>query len=119
MTNPFHEVFARTAGDLYHPFLTNGIEFIQVHINEDKKIEYVVASSAEEVKRILEQEGNQGYSEWHSDDIELIGFNNLLEDPNQITFSQEFKRIYSATPFPDILGECTFRITKEGIVFIE
>lgn len=116
------KAYADTGIGLYDKFLDNGCEFIQIGIEKvdehNHAVAYVVCSSMEEIRRIMEQEGNQGYSEWHSDDVELVGYNNLLERQLEIERSREIKKQYDMLPFANILGECTVRIEKDKITFI-
>lgn len=103
-------------------FENKSIEFIQYSIEEDEgvySVGYVVMSSMDEIKRIMSQDGNKGYSEWHSKDVDLVGWNNLLEDKEQIASSEEFKQeltTYSGTL--KLLGETTVHITREKITYI-
>jgi hypothetical protein len=80
------------------------------------RIQYLVASSEAEITRIMEDEENVSYRDWHSEDIELVGYEELLERQVDIELTKQCK--YDLTRIDSVLamfGDCTIKITKDKI----
>jgi hypothetical protein len=102
--------------------LSDSVTFIQWYQEPDYyddesesfRIQYLVASNEEEVKRLVED--NPSMRDWHSDDVELVGWEELLERQVDLEISRQTRydlnRISSVLA---LLGSCTIKITKQGI----